>query len=276
MNNVPTFTRVSVVFLCISIFAGCSSNNSQSSDKPQGEPDSKLPAPTQSTPPTKDDSASDSLDLSSGEILEAVLARYKHLDEHFRLMDRYGVESELGKSLAQLRHRPDIVNDVSMLYGLLTETTRDERHDYFGEARWRAVHLLGELKNPEAQRPLFAIATDKLPAPESVSEDRFSSEYRIRARAIEGLEKLKDVELLTRIYDEKNLLSGVAAASLYELGAPPKGVVAVDGRKVLGPGDSTDFKVIKSAIDKRHLQIPGTTEPQEADGVVVPADTSDK
>jgi len=268
MNISIILTRVAAIVLCLSLFAGCSF-------KPQKDDlEPSVTAPTKSTPPIQNDAASDMLSFSSDDYREQILEKYKYLDKHFQLMDNYGVESELKQSLNQLRGRPDIVRDVTQLYEVLTKAAQAEKHDYFGEARWRAVHLLGDLKNSDARRPLFEIATFQLPDPEKVGEINFGVEFRIRARAIDGLEKLKEVELLKKLYNKNNLLSSLAAASLYELGQAPKGVVALDGKKVFGLGDSTDFKVKERRIDKEHLKIPKTTGTQGKNQIVIPANTN--
>ena len=229
-------------------------------------------APTQSTPPDFDDVKRDSLEISTNNRLTEILKKYRYLDEHFRLMDSYGKDDELRRSLVKLQRQPEAVSDVIEVYDVLTRYGKEEKHNHYGEARWRAIHLLGRLQNRKATEKLYRIVTEALPEPERVDEKVYSTEYRIHARAINGLENLKAVELLQKIYAQKSLFSGVAAASLYELGKAPRGVVKVDGKKVLGYGDFTDFKVTGSSVEERKLIIPASTNDQQDNEKIIPND----
>ena len=179
--------------------------------------------------------------------LNEILKEYDHLDRHFRLMDQQGVDADLKRSLKQLQQDPEIVEDVMALYKQLTTKSKAEK-EFYGEARWRALHLLGELRNPRAKDFLFKIALTPMPVPEEVGEVNYKVEYRLRARAIVGLEKLKETKLLTQIYNENNLFRGLAAASLYELGYTPPGVTKIDGIKALGYGDPKNYNPRKGSI----------------------------
>lgn len=273
MDIVNKSLRVILVMLSFAVVSGCSPDNELKSPTEQ---DARQQAPTKSTPPVIDDSQPDEFTGASAEDLHKLLMPYKHLDDYFKLMDSYGVEEQLQQSLVRLQKDPETLRQVLQLYEILTKATRGKKRDDFSEARWRAVYLLGELRHPDSLKPLYNIAIERLPEPENVFEDRYSSEFRLRARAIAGLEKLKSVEMLRKIYEQQTVLSGVAAASLYELGAAPKGVVAVDGKKVLGMGDTTDFKVKKMDISNKQLMIPVVSPVQGDQTSIVPTVRTDK
>ena len=186
------------------------------------------------------DEPDSTLEESPRERLDAILRDYAYLDRHFQLMDEFGVEEKLQASADALRKNKKSAEDLMRLYKLLAEASTED-NGYFGEARWRALHVLGELRDKRAAEFLFDIAVLPMPSSKRVDEVQYKSEYRLRARAIDGLEKLGQTDLLRRIYDEKGLLSGLAAASLYELDAAPAGIEFVDGRKVFGLGDPTDY-----------------------------------
>ena len=182
----------------------------------------------------------DELKPARGGRLNEILTRFAYLDAHFQLMDEFGVEAKLEASLEALRKHPGAVDDLIQLYIQLTEASAEDYGD-FGEARWRALHVLGELRDERAASRLFEVATQDMPSAARVTEKQYAVEYRIRARAIAGLERLRKTDLLRRIYEDKGLFRGLAAASLYELGQPPRGVAAIDGRKILGLGDPKDY-----------------------------------
>lgn len=150
--------------------------------------------------------------------------------DHFDLMDRSGSDAALDASLTTLRARAGIVDEVEGLYEALTQSDLASQEDLpgLGYARWKAVSLLGSLGDSAAIEPLSRIARMALPSPERVSEERFATEYRIRLRAIAGLEALKAVDRLEGFLGDSGLLRGAVAASLYELGRPPQGVVEID------------------------------------------------
>jgi len=179
--------------------------------------------------------------------LNEILLSYDHLNRHFQLMDLPDAEEQLQQSLKELQGNPRTVDDVVALYKLLTDLSGKD-NEFYGEARWRALYLLGELQDPRATSLLFEIASTPMPNPERVGEVNYKVEYRLHARAIAGLEKLKEVELLMKIYEESDLFRGLAAASLFELDRPPDGVTKVDGVKVLGYGDPTDYNAAKGTL----------------------------
>ena len=53
------------------------------------------------------------------------------------------------------------------LYTQLTTMSKED-NEFFGEARWRALHLLGELRDPRAKDFLFKIVTTAMPVPDEV------------------------------------------------------------------------------------------------------------
>jgi len=188
--------------------------------------------------------------------LNEILQKYNYLNEIFLLMDQQGAESKLPQELKNLQADPQAVLDIIALYQLLTEASKKD-NEFYGEARWRALYVLGELQDSRATSLLFDIASTPMPSPERVGEVNYKVEYRLRARAIAGLEKLKETELLTQIFEKNDLLRGLAAASLFELGLPPKGITNVDGVKVLGYGDPTDYHTKKKKRSLEDQLLPG-------------------
>src|SRR5688572_4599323 len=201
-----------------------------------------------------------------GPALEIPISDY--LARHFEIMDRSASDEELLQSLADLRSRDQIVAEVNELYQALTDADASESDiDGLGYARWKAVNLLGSLGDVRAIEPLSRIAQTPLPTPE-ISETRFKVEYRIRLRAIAGLENLKAVDQLNALLNQGGPLRGAVAASLYELGHAPKGVVEVDKRDILriidvptsresqsqtpGVGDRSESTVIVPESNKRN------------------------
>ena len=165
---------------------------------------------------------------------------YERLDRHFQLMDQYGNDATLRQSLTSLQESPDTARRAMSLYRELSERQAVD-NGYYGEARWRTLYLLGDVKGDGVEDFLYEIAASDMPDARKVGEYQYRVEYRLRARAIAGLEKHKDIEALQRIYKKNTLASGLAAASLYELGYPPDGIVAIDAVKNLGYGDPTDY-----------------------------------
>ncbi len=178
-----------------------------------------------------------------------ILMKFENLNQHFQLMDLPDSERRLQESLKNLQQNPKTFEDLASLYKLLSDADPREKQS-LGEARWRALYVMGELRNRQAAGFLFDIASAPLPSPEA-GEVNYKTEYRLRARAVAGLEKLKDVELLKKIHGAGGVLGGLAAASLFELGQPPKGVTKVDGVKVLGLGDPKDFNPPKGSAGGR-------------------------
>ena len=73
----------------------------------------------------------------------------------------------------------------------------------------------------------------------------------MRARAVAGLEQLGDAERLKRLYEEGGLLTGLAAASLFELGEPPDGVKEIDAREMIGLGDPKDYNPPRGVVSEK-------------------------
>jgi hypothetical protein len=119
-----------------------------------------------------------------------------------------------------------------------------------GEMRWRAVHLLGSLGQREAIPTLHYIARTPLPEPLAVSEQRYADEYRIRLRAIAGLENLKAVDELKDVYEMGGVLRNPAAASLFELGVNLGRVRKVDAKTALekDTADPKDYHPNKGRV----------------------------
>ncbi|MDH5393597.1 MAG: hypothetical protein OEY11_10455 [Gammaproteobacteria bacterium] len=262
---------LSILFLstCLMFFIGCSGNSSSKAEQ-------ELQAPVKSSQPGFDDSAVDSLNRLGSVTQQRLLEKYKHLHDYFVLMEQQDADLKLKHALQKLKERPYIVNEVSQLYKYLSRQAEKDQQDFYGESRWRAVYLLAELRNKRANKLLFEIASSDMPPPSEVSEPSFKAEFRIRARAITGLEKLKDVESLETLYRKKNLLSGVAAASLFELGSAPKGVTKLNEVQVMGLGDATDFNKVTSKIDKDRLYIPAVSGLKETSRQLVPVTGSNK
>jgi len=118
-----------------------------------------------------------------------------------------------------------------------------------GDMRWRAVHLLGSLGIPDAIRSLFAIAKTPLPDPRR-SEEAYADEYRIRLRAIAGLEKLKAVPELKELHEIGGVLRNPAATSLFVLGTNVGGVSRVNVKTALAEdtADSKDYNPGKGRV----------------------------
>jgi hypothetical protein len=186
--------------------------------------------------------------------LAKLATKFDYLDRHFVLMAGQSGHHEIEKSLASIRSKPAAAADLSELYSHLTELSVRESPEKFSEARWRAVYVLGQVDGSSAKETLSKIAHSSLPQPRDVSEATFKSEYRIRARAIAGLERQKDVASLEKLYAQKSLLSGLAAASLYELGHAPAGIELLDAKKVMGDADPTDRKPGRGAARLLKMQ----------------------
>jgi hypothetical protein len=188
--------------------------------------------------------------------LNEILLKYDYLNQFFQLMDLPDAEDRLQRALKRLQGNPRTVGDATDLYKLLTDMSGKD-NEFYGEARWRVLYLLGELGDPRVTSLFFDIASADMPNPERVGEVEYGVEFRLHARAIAGLEKLKAVELLVKLYEENELMRGLAAASLVELGRAPDGVTQVDGVKVLGYGDPTDYNAAKGSPGER---IPSSRE----------------
>jgi len=116
-----------------------------------------------------------------------------------------------------------------------------------GEMRWRAVEFLGNLGSPEAVPALYEIARATLPDPRA-DEHRFADEYRIRLRAIAGLEKLKAAAELRELHSRGGVLKNATATSLFVLGVNVGGVRMVEAVAALkeDKADSKDYHPSKA------------------------------
>lgn len=243
------------------LLAGC--------DGPRvNEADNRRPAPTQSQRPPDAEDEDARLDAAGMQRYQQVFAASAHLQPVLDLMAESQADARLDAAVAELRSRPGIVAEVVALYDALTSAAEQD-FDAFAEARWRTVHLLGLLQLEEATAPLHRIATTPLSDPERAGDIVYATEFRIRARAIAGLERLRAVDELQRIHRTGGVLRGVAAAALYELGRAPAGVQRLDPDQVFGPGDAADFKPADRAPDPLRPEIPEVPQ-REPDERVVP------
>jgi hypothetical protein len=213
------------------------------------------------------------LTVREGDPLAEILPRFEEIARYFELLDEPTSEdrpqeptneNRQQELLENLRAEPETVGRTIELYNTLSNAASPE-NDYFGEARWRALYLLGELRSDEAARFLADIALQPLPEPKS--EELYRSEYRLRARAIDGLQQAKAADLLARIYESGELVSGMAAAALYELGRAPDGIVALNPNRVMGRGDPKDHNPARGTIGDR-LPEPGPAIVGEEDKLI--------
>ena len=132
------------------------------------------------------------------------------VERHLRLMWEFGNEEALQASLKELmalgppavRATRDAYNQWSRAQESDARGTEmaGETGARAGEMRWRAVHLLGSLGSREAVPSLYDIARTPLPDPRCKSETFYADEYRVRLRAIAGLENLKAVDELKDLH----------------------------------------------------------------------------
>src|SRR5688500_4880340 len=108
------------------------------------------------------------------------------------------------------------------------------------EMRWRAVHLLGSLRQADAIPVLFEIAKRPLPRPQT-NEKAFADEFRVQLRCVAGLENLRAVDELKQLFESGGLLRNPAAASLYVLGVNVGNIRRVPARRALAE-DVADSK----------------------------------
>ncbi|AUX48196.1 hypothetical protein SOCE26_097270 [Sorangium cellulosum] len=166
------------------------------------------------------------------------------VNRHLALMGEFGNEAAYEASLRELTALgPEVVRVVVEVYDAWSLSAPPDRTESArpGEMRWRAAHLLGSLRQREGIGPLEEIATTPLPEPVE-DEHVFADEYRVRLRAIAGLEKLGAAAELRAIYAHGGLLRTPAAASLYALGIDVGGIRFVDARTALAEdvADATD------------------------------------
>ncbi|MGK3995522.1 hypothetical protein [Sorangium sp. So ce1024] len=168
------------------------------------------------------------------------------VNKHLSLMGELGDEATYERSLRELRAiGPEVVTAAVAAYRTWSLSAPPDPGEPArpGEMRWRAVHLLGTLGFREAIPTLDAIATSSLPEPgPDTDEQLFGDEFRVRLRAIAGLESLGAVAELKAIYARGDLLRKPAAASLHALGVEVDGIRFVDMKKALAEdvADATD------------------------------------
>jgi hypothetical protein len=212
------------------------------------------------------DPADGELTVTEGDPLAEILPRFQEIARYFELLDEPTSEDRQQELLKKLRAQSDTAGRAIELYKILSEAASSD-NDHFGEARWRALYLLGELQSEEAVGFLADIALLPLPKPGALAEQLYRIEYRLRARAIDGLEKAGATDSLARIYESGELVSGMAAAALFELGRAPDGIVALDPEQVIGPGDPKDYNPARGTIGDR-LPLPLPASPGEPDKLI--------
>jgi hypothetical protein len=157
------------------------------------------------------------------------------IDRHLALMGEFDNEEQLQASQRELAALGPRV--VRVAYDTYNQWTRAERPDPKtaarpGEMRWRVTYLLGVLGQRDAVPLLFAIGKRMLPDPRC-SEQAYADEYRVRLRAIVGLENLKAVDELKQLYELGGVFQNPTAASLYVLGVNVGNVSRVDVKRAL-------------------------------------------
>ena len=174
------------------------------------------------------------------------IALYPPAIDLLELMDEPNVEQEMEKSLAILAKDQKVLPYLTKLYEQLSDKSIEKDEDSganTGYTRWKVVYLMGRLGNSKTTQQLSKIALSSLPDPEVVGEVSFAAEYRIRLRAIDGLERLKAREPLRRLYKQGGELSQAAAVSLFELGERVEGIKKIDGKRAFGLGDPKNYNI---------------------------------
>lgn len=196
-----------------------------------------------------------------------VFAPYASLVPILDEMGESGIDEQLARSLDTLRSHPGAVAELTSLYADLTDASRT-RFSAFSESRWRTVYLLAELRLKDAQQPLSKIATTALPAAGRVTDSVYATEFRLRARAIIGLQNLRSADDLERIYKSGGPLRGIAAVALYEIGQAPRGVTLMDSKEAFGEVSSTDFNHSARLFGPSMQQIPSVPKREAAERIV--------
>ena len=166
------------------------------------------------------------------------------VDRHLALMGEFGNDNALSSSFRGLTtDGPALVSVVQDTYN---QWSRPENYNPKagvrpGEMRWRALYLLGELRQADA-RP-FLYETARTPIPDCKKDEmKYADEYRVRLRAIAGLENLKAIEELKELHEMGGVLKNPTAASLFVLGVKVNNDVSlVEARKALAD-DVADYK----------------------------------
>jgi hypothetical protein len=159
----------------------------------------------------------------------------KQVDRHLVLMGEFGNEQALAASLRELvALGPAVVRVVHDAYNHWTLTKQPDEASPArpGEMRWRATHLLGVLGFDDAKRLLYDVARREDPDPRK-DEVAYADDYRVRLRAVAGLEQLKAVEELRALHAGGGTLANATAAALFELGVNVGRVRRIDARTAL-------------------------------------------
>jgi hypothetical protein len=167
------------------------------------------------------------------------------VNNHLMLMGEFGNDEALDASLKDLRASGQpVVRIVQETYRNWSESPGKQKGDARpAEMRWRAVHLLGSLNSKEATPFLYELANKPLPNPKH-GEVLVADEYRLRLRAIGGLEKLKATTELKALHERGGVLRNATAASLYEVGINVGGVSKVEVEKALADEGTDEHKDI--------------------------------
>lgn len=201
----------------------------------------RSPAP----PPEKDASA-------AGACIGDCIA--EKVVEHLNAMDRFDAEEQLQasqKALAALG--PTVVRAIFDVYNAHTRPGAQVSHGVrAGEMRWRAVYLLGVLGIPDAVPILYDIARQPLPDPRA-GEQVYADEYRIRLRAIAGLEQAKAVEPLQRLHEPRGPLTNATTAALFVAGVRMPGARLTPALRALGEdrADPADHHPNKERLERQ-------------------------
>jgi hypothetical protein len=166
------------------------------------------------------------------------------VDRHLAMMGEIGNEESLRGSLRSLAAEgPQLISVLEDTYNQWSraENSNLKANIRPGELRWRIIHLLGELNLQDARPFLFQTARTPIPDCKK-NEVMYADEYRIRLRAIVGLENLKAVDELKELHEIGGVLKNPTAASLFVLGVKVNNDVGrVDARKALGE-DVADYR----------------------------------
>jgi hypothetical protein len=171
------------------------------------------------------------------------------------MMGEFDNEKELQGSLRELVSLgPQVADVVLNTYQNWSKPGVADRRQVArpAEMRWRAVHLLGDLGQAGSIRPIYEIAALALPTAKD-NEFGYADEYRIRLRAIVGLQKLKAVDELKRLHAQAGPLKNATATSLFELGLNVGGVSRTDVRTALAEdqADPKDYNPNRGRIAQR-------------------------